>query len=74
MLIADDAEALAERIVRVVEDDALWASLSEGGRELVASKCSLAVLDERLREVLSGAHQGLACDPAKDRSAAGRLA
>jgi len=52
MLICDDAEGLAERIVRVVEDDALWRSLSRGGRELIASRCSLEVLDERLREVL----------------------
>jgi glycosyltransferase involved in cell wall biosynthesis len=54
MLIGDDAEALAERIVGVIEDDALWQSLSSGGQELVAAKCSLEVLDERLREALAG--------------------
>jgi O-antigen biosynthesis protein len=53
MLIGDDAEALAERIVRVVDDDALWQSLSQRGRELAASRCSLDVLDARLREVLA---------------------
>ncbi|HEV7528636.1 MAG TPA: glycosyltransferase [Solirubrobacteraceae bacterium] len=72
MLIADDAEALADRIVRVIEDDTLWSSLSHGGRELIASKCSPAVLDERLRDVLSGARPRLAGDPG--RSAAGRSA
>ncbi len=53
MLIGDDAEALAERIVRVIEDDELWQSLSSGGRELVAERCSLEVLDERLNETLT---------------------
>ena len=53
MLIGDDPEALAERIVRVIEDDALWNSLSSGGRALVASSCSLEVLDTRLRETLA---------------------
>jgi GT2 family glycosyltransferase/SAM-dependent methyltransferase len=52
MLIAETAEALAERILRVVEDDALWQSLSQQGQELITAKCSREVLDERLREVL----------------------
>ncbi|HEY2180653.1 MAG TPA: glycosyltransferase [Solirubrobacteraceae bacterium] len=52
MLIGDDAESLAERIVRIADDDELWHALSNRGRELVASRCSPAVLDERLRELL----------------------
>lgn len=52
MLIGGDAEALAERIVRIVDDDALWQTLSRAGRELVEQKFSPAILDERLREVL----------------------
>ncbi len=52
MLIGADADALAERIVRVIEDDALWDSLSSAGQELVATTCSLETLDARLREVL----------------------
>jgi GT2 family glycosyltransferase len=52
ILIGDDAEAVAERILQVIEDDALWQSLSSGGRELVATRCSLEVLDTRLHEVL----------------------
>jgi glycosyltransferase involved in cell wall biosynthesis len=55
MLIADDAEALAERIVRIVEDDSLWQTLSRGGLELVTQKCSPKVLDERMRELLISA-------------------
>ena len=59
MLIGDTAEALAERILRVVEDDALWRSLSEQGQELITAKCSREVLDERLRETLASSHLGL---------------
>jgi glycosyltransferase involved in cell wall biosynthesis len=55
MLIADDAEALADRIVRIVEDDSLWQTLSRGGLELVTQKCSPKVLDERMRELLISA-------------------
>jgi GT2 family glycosyltransferase/SAM-dependent methyltransferase/glycosyltransferase involved in cell wall biosynthesis len=58
MLIGDTAEALAERILRVVEDDALWRSLSEQGQELITAKCSRGVLDERLRETLASSHFG----------------
>ncbi len=53
MLIGDATEALAERIVRVAEDDALWQALSRGGQRLVAANCSLEVLDERMRELLA---------------------
>ncbi len=74
MLIADDAEALAERIVRVVEDDQLWATLSQGGRELVAGKCTPQVLDERMREVLAGARPQVPSDRGAARPAAGRRA
>jgi O-antigen biosynthesis protein len=52
MLIAADAESLAKRIVRVVEDDALWQSLSLAGRDLIASNCSPEVLDERMGALL----------------------
>ncbi len=58
MLIGDTAEALAERILRVVEDDALWQSLSQQGQELITAKCSREVLDERLRETLASSHFG----------------
>jgi O-antigen biosynthesis protein len=58
MLIGDTAEALAERILRVVENDALWQSLSEQGQELITAKCSREVLDERLRETLASSRLG----------------
>jgi glycosyltransferase involved in cell wall biosynthesis len=61
MLVGDDAEALAERIVRVIEDDTLWQSLSIAGQELVAARCSLEVLDQRLCETLPGG-EGAAMD------------
>ena len=53
MLIAEDAQELAEQILRLVEDDTLWLSLSRGGRELIAERFSLSVLEERLRDVLA---------------------
>ena len=53
MLIGDDADGLARRIVRVVEDDILWQSLSRAGQALVSGTCSPEVLDERLGELLS---------------------
>ena len=55
MLIADTAEGMAERIVRVLEDDRLWGSLSSGGQQLAAAKCSIALLEQRLGEALGGA-------------------
>jgi GT2 family glycosyltransferase/SAM-dependent methyltransferase len=58
MLIGDTAEALAERILRVSEDDALWQSLSQQGQELITAKCSREVLDERLRETFASSHLG----------------
>ncbi|HWG08545.1 MAG TPA: glycosyltransferase [Solirubrobacteraceae bacterium] len=52
MLIGDDAEALAQRIVRVVDDDVLWQSLSRAGQALASVTCSPDLLDERMRELL----------------------
>jgi GT2 family glycosyltransferase/SAM-dependent methyltransferase len=63
ILIGDSAEALAERIVRVIEDDGLWRSLSRNGQELVAAICSREVLDERLRETLASGHLPLPVTP-----------
>jgi GT2 family glycosyltransferase/SAM-dependent methyltransferase/glycosyltransferase involved in cell wall biosynthesis len=54
MLVGDDPEALAERVLQVLEDDELWQSLSVAGQELVAARCSLDLLDERLSETLAG--------------------
>jgi len=53
MLIGESAEELAERLAGVIENDELWRSLSKGGQQLIADKCSLQVLDERLGEALA---------------------
>jgi O-antigen biosynthesis protein len=72
MLIGETAEALAERILRVVEDDALWRSLSQHGQELITAKCSREVLDERLREMLGADRdrEGIAAGRPASRSGA----
>lgn len=68
MLIGNDAEALAERIVRVVEDDDLWRRLSRRGSELVASTCSPELLDKRMRAILTGAVTNFVDDGTASRS------
>jgi GT2 family glycosyltransferase/SAM-dependent methyltransferase len=55
MLIGEDASALAERVVRVIVDDELWQSLSDGGLRLMRAGFSLEVLESRLREMLQRA-------------------
>ncbi len=62
MLIGTTAEELAKQIARVIEDDCLWRTLSRGGQQLVEEKCSLQVLDERLRDALAGG-QAASGDP-----------
>ncbi len=52
MMIADDATALAERVLAVLRDDELWQRISGGGAELAKARCSPALLDERLAELL----------------------
>jgi GT2 family glycosyltransferase/SAM-dependent methyltransferase len=52
MLIGGDAQELADRIVRVIDDDALWQALSQAGRALVAATCSPSILDQRIAEML----------------------
>lgn len=63
MLIGDNPEALAQRIIRLASDPELWSTLSAGGQLLITEKCSLEVLDERIRGMLSqavGEHSGIA--------------
>jgi len=54
LLIADDNDELAERVIRVLRDDELWAQLSRSGQELADARCSPAIMKERLSELLSG--------------------
>jgi glycosyltransferase involved in cell wall biosynthesis len=54
MLVADTSRELAEHVIRVYTDEALWQSLSSAGQALVAEHCSLEVISERLRQLLEG--------------------
>lgn len=63
LLIADDPDEFAARVIRLYSDDELWKSLSEAGRALVERVCSPAVVRDRLRELLE-------LDPAQPQGAA----
>ena len=52
LLIAEDPAGLAERIVRLAGDDALWRRLAEEGRGVVERTCSPALLRSRLAALL----------------------
>jgi GT2 family glycosyltransferase/glycosyltransferase involved in cell wall biosynthesis len=52
MLIGRNPAELADRVERVVRDDALWHSLSRAGQQLAAETCSPAVMEQRLSELL----------------------
>jgi glycosyltransferase involved in cell wall biosynthesis len=53
LLVADDPEAFAASVVRVLTDDVLARCLSEAGRELVASAYDLTAIRARLLGALS---------------------
>jgi glycosyltransferase involved in cell wall biosynthesis len=53
MLIADSAAGFAEAIGRLDRDDALWARLSQGGRELVSATLGTAACDAALERILA---------------------
>ncbi len=53
MLIADSAAGFAEAIVRLERDDALWARLSQGGRELVSATLGTAACETSLERILA---------------------
>jgi glycosyltransferase involved in cell wall biosynthesis len=55
LLIAPDDESMADAIVRLINDPALWQTLSENGRALVRSRYVAEVAYLPLDEVLSGA-------------------
>jgi glycosyltransferase involved in cell wall biosynthesis len=52
MLIADTAAAFAEAMMRLEADDALWATLSDGGRELVSETLGLGACEAALERIL----------------------
>jgi glycosyltransferase involved in cell wall biosynthesis len=53
MMIAEDPADLAERIVRLLEDDELWVRLSRAGQDVAARLFSPAIMRERLEELLA---------------------
>jgi glycosyltransferase involved in cell wall biosynthesis len=53
LLIAEDAEDLADRIVRLCSDDALWQELSRAGQDVVRRVASLDLMRERLTALLA---------------------
>jgi GT2 family glycosyltransferase/glycosyltransferase involved in cell wall biosynthesis len=52
LLIADAPAALAERIVRLHEDDELWHRLSSAGQDVVRRVASVELMRDRLAELL----------------------
>ena len=56
LLIGETPSELAERVVRVLRDAELWQRLSRSGQQLVAERCSPAVMAKRLCELLREGH------------------
>jgi GT2 family glycosyltransferase len=56
MLIGESPRELAERVLRVLQDDALWHHLSVTGQRLVEQRCSPELVRERLRVLLDELH------------------
>jgi GT2 family glycosyltransferase/SAM-dependent methyltransferase len=57
MLIADDPREIANRIIRVYDDDDLWRRLSVSAQSVVAAACSPEVIAAQMR-LLLGADSG----------------
>jgi GT2 family glycosyltransferase/ubiquinone/menaquinone biosynthesis C-methylase UbiE/glycosyltransferase involved in cell wall biosynthesis len=58
ILIADDAEAFAETIVRVYTNPTLWWNLATNSREAIALQCSPLVVQGELARALKDLSQG----------------
>jgi GT2 family glycosyltransferase/glycosyltransferase involved in cell wall biosynthesis/SAM-dependent methyltransferase len=54
LLVADDPRELAAHVIHAYRDDDLWRRLSRAGQELIAERCSTAVVSERLSRLLDG--------------------
>jgi glycosyltransferase involved in cell wall biosynthesis len=52
LLVAEDDEGIAALVTAVLEDDELWSRLSRGGQALINERCSLAVMEDRVAELL----------------------
>jgi glycosyltransferase involved in cell wall biosynthesis len=55
LLVAADAQSMAEAVCRLVADDGLWRALSENGRALVRSRYLAEVAYRPLDEALTSA-------------------
>jgi hypothetical protein len=62
VLVADDADAMAESVCRLYEDEALWERLSQAGMENVRRFFSFEAAADTVRRLLErvdhGASQG----------------
>ena len=54
ILVADEEEAFAAHVLRLLRDDELWRRLSASGRALIASTLSVDVVRHRLEAILGG--------------------
>jgi GT2 family glycosyltransferase/SAM-dependent methyltransferase/glycosyltransferase involved in cell wall biosynthesis len=55
MLIADDDEELAQRVIRLLTDDELWTSVAAAGKQLAERLCSPTVMVRQLEDLLRSA-------------------
>jgi O-antigen biosynthesis protein len=67
LLIADDPDGFAERVLRLHREPETWRKLSESGRELARQVCSPEVQLKALRRLLASAPAGE--KPDQERSA-----
>jgi len=63
VLVADEAEAFAEAVVRLYQDEALWEKLSNEARQLVADHWSPDAMRIRLGELLGRTRAGRSMVP-----------
>jgi O-antigen biosynthesis protein len=54
LLIGTDDRELADRVIRVLTDEQLWAALSSAGQRLAADRCSPQIMTAALTELLAG--------------------
>ena len=52
-LVGQEPADIAEHVIRLYRDDALWTQLSAAGRELVVKTCSPAIMRRQLRDLVA---------------------
>jgi GT2 family glycosyltransferase/SAM-dependent methyltransferase len=52
LLVADDPDEIAERVIRAYRDDELWSRLSAAGQSVVAAACTPEVIELQMRRLL----------------------